>query len=54
MFAVKEEGDEADENNQIMDGWKLLKIGPDGIQLELDFTDPIHISTGDEPDLLLI
>mgnify|MGYP001626745206 CR=1 FL=1 len=31
-----------------------MNIGPGGIELELDFTDPIHISTGDIPDLLLI
>ena len=54
VFAVKEIGDEADENNQIMDGWKLLGIGPNGIDLELDFSNPTRISTGDEPDLLLI
>ncbi len=54
VFAVKEIGDEADENNQIMDGWKLLGIGPNGIDLELDFSNPTRISTGEEPDLLLI
>lgn len=54
VFAVKEEGDEADSSNAIMDGWDLKKIGPDGIEINLKFNDPINISTGDEPDLLLI
>ena len=55
MFAVKEEGgDDADLGEPIMDGWDLLSFGPDGIDFRLNFTNPIYISTGDEPDLLLI
>jgi hypothetical protein len=35
VFAVKEEGDDADAANAIMDGWELKKIGPKGIELNL-------------------
>ena len=37
-----------------MDGWDLVSFGPDGIDLRLNFTNSIYISTGEEPDLLLI
>ena len=39
---------------QIMDGWELISFGPDGIELSVNFTNPIYVSTDDEPDLLLI
>ena len=37
-----------------MDGWDLISLNPDGIDFRLNFTNPIAISTGDEPDLILI
>ena len=37
-----------------MDGWDLVSIGPDGIEFTLNFTNPVAISAGEEPDLLLI
>ena len=37
-----------------MDGWELLSLGSEGFEIRLNFTDPIQISSGDEPDLLLI
>ena len=37
-----------------MNGWEILSIGPEGFEISLDFTNPIQISSGDEPDLLLI
>ena len=37
-----------------MDGWELISFGPDGIELSVNFTNPIYVSTDDEPDLLLI
>jgi hypothetical protein len=37
-----------------MDGWDLLSFGPGGIQFRLNFTNPIEVSGGEEPDLLLV
>ena len=37
-----------------MDGWELLSIGPEGFELRMNFTNPVAISTSDQPDLLLI
>ena len=37
-----------------MDGWELLSLGPEGFEIRLNFTNPIMISSGDDPDLLLI
>jgi len=54
VFAVKEEAGDDDLGEPIMDGWDLLGFGPNGIDFRLNFTKPIYISTGDEPDLLLI
>ena len=38
----------------IMDGWELISLSADGFDLSVNFTDPLRISAGDEPDLLLI
>ena len=55
VFAVKEEEGEEDElSDPIMDGWELLSIGPEGFEIRLNFTNPVAISSSDEPDLLLI
>ena len=37
-----------------MDGWELISIGPEGFEIQMNFTNPVAISTSDEPDLLLI
>ena len=37
-----------------MEGWDLTSFNPDGIDFTVNFTNPIYISTGEEPDLLLI
>ena len=37
-----------------MDGWELMSLSADGFDLMMNFTDPLRISSGDEPDLLLI
>ena len=56
VFAVKEgEGEEEDElSDPIMDGWELISIGPEGFEIRMNFTNPVAISSSDEPDLLLI
>ena len=38
----------------IMEGWEILSIGPDGFEIQIKFTNPIAISTDEEPDLLFI
>ena len=54
VFAVKEEGDEASSGEAVMDGWELKSLTSEGFELQLNFTSPIKLSNGDEPDLLLI
>ena len=44
----------ADPGMPIMAGWELISLSSEGLSLKLDFTDPIMISGGDDPDLLLI
>ena len=55
IYAVKEEGAEPSElEGPVMDGWEILEFGPDGVSFSLNFTNPIYVSSGDEPDLLLV
>ena len=37
-----------------MDAWELLSIDSNGFELQLNFTNPLQVSAGEEPDLLLI
>ena len=37
-----------------MDGWELKWLDGNGFELQLNFTNPLLISSDDEPDLLLI
>ena len=58
VFAVKGQLPDEDEISYaglpIMDGWELMSLSADGFDLMMNFTDPLRISSGDEPDLLLI
>ena len=54
VFAVKEEDGEEELSEPIMDGWELISIGPEGFEIQMNFTNPVAISSSDEPDLLLI
>ena len=58
VYAVKDyipdEDEIADVGLPIMDGWALVSLTADGFDLDLNFTDPLRVSSGDEPDLLLI
>jgi len=37
-----------------MDGYEILRLDGTGFDVQLRFTDPLRISTGIEPDLLLV
>ena len=58
MYAVKDytpDKDEiADAGLPIMDGWALVSLTAEGFDLRMNFTDPLRVSAGEEPDLLLI
>ena len=58
MFAVKDytpdEDYIANSALPIMDGWELISLTADGFDLTMNFTDPLRISAGEEPDLLFI
>ena len=48
--------DEYDEKQfePIMNGWEILSFDSSTIDIELNFTNPLYVSSGDKPDLLLI
>lgn len=56
VYAVSalENIDPSEMGGQIMDGWDLVSFGPDGIELSLKFPQPLEVSVGEEPDLLLV
>ena len=54
VFAVREVGDDEPLGKPIMDSWELLSLSGDGFELRFNFTEPLMISGGDEPDMLLI
>ena len=58
MYAVKDyipdEDEITDAGLPIMDGWELISLSAEGFALMMNFTDPLRVSAGDEPDLLLI
>ena len=58
MYAVNDYIPDEDEISNsglaIMDGWELISLSSDGFELAVNFTDPLRISAGEEPDLLLI
>ena len=37
-----------------MDGWELISLNENGLELQLDFPSPLKVSTEDDPDLLLV
>ena len=57
MYAVKEEGVDEDSEElgkPIMNGWEITSIGPNGITFDLNFTNPIYVSSGEKTDLMLV
>lgn len=55
VYAVKQEDADDDSSQEpIMDGWDLISFGPEGIEFSLNFTNPIEVSGGEDPDLLLV
>ena len=51
-------GGESDEDQQIseaiMSGWELVSLSKDGVDLKFNFTNPLKVSSDEEPDLLLV
>ena len=56
VFAIQQEESESGENSgtPLMDGWELVSLTEDGIDIKLNFTNPVALSGDDQPDLLLI
>ena len=58
VFAVKEGEEDEDDptllSGPMMDNWELISLDSEGFELKLNFTNPLQISAGEEPDLLLI
>ena len=58
MYAVKDYTPDEDEianaKLPILAGWELISLSTEGFALTMNFTDPLRVSAGDEPDLLLI
>ena len=55
MFAVRSgKADEDEIREPIMKGWELTSITKDGIDFKFEFNKPLQVSTGEEPDLILV
>lgn len=37
-----------------MDGWELISLNENGIEMKLEFPSPLKVSSGDNADLLLV
>ena len=45
VFAVKEDADEDEDLSiPLMDGWELVSFGPEGIEVRLNFVNPVLMS----------
>ena len=42
------------EENSILHGWQIINIDSRGIDIKLDFNNPLAVSKGIEPDLLMV
>jgi len=55
VFAVRAaNADEEEVREPIMKGWELISLSKDGIDFKFEFNKPLLVSTGDEPDLILV
>ena len=56
VFAVyAEETDESARSaTPILDSWSLVSLNSTNIELALNFPDPLNVSSGAKPDLLLV
>ena len=56
FYAVHaEDSDESQGNTKpIMDSWSLMALTSTEIEVSLSFSDPLNVSAGDSPDLLLV
>ena len=53
--ARSEEPDPDDDHDYaVMDGWEPATIGDDGINMNLKMSDPLHVSQGDNPDIVYL
>lgn len=48
------EEDDEEPDQLVVRGWELTDLNKEGVSIELDFGDPLKISSKDEPDLLLV
>ena len=53
VFAVKEY-DSEDRSAPIMDNWEVVRLDGEGFHLQFNFSNPLHVSVDDEPDIMLI
>ena len=57
VYVLRGSPDDEDDEKQFepnMDGWEVLLIDSSTIDIELNFTNPLYVSSGDKPDLLLV
>ena len=54
-MAVPGENDDDEEGNgPLMRSWELTGLDSSGLDLELDFPEPLTVSAADKPDVLLV
>lgn len=55
IFGVKgQEADLDDESYPFIDGWDLESVDSEGMVFTLNMQEPLSVSSGDNPDLLLV
>jgi len=55
VFAVRAGQADGDEVREpIMKGWEVKSLSKDGMDLKFEFNKPLTVSTGEEPDLILV
>ena len=54
MAVPGENDDEEEGSGPLMRSWELTGLDSSGLDLELDFPEPLTVSAADKPDVLLV
>ena len=51
---IGQEADLDEDSYQVIDGWDLESVDSEGMVVSLNMQEPLSVSSGDNPDLLLV
>ena len=54
VFVVRVPPFEEEPRDALLDSWELVSLYEYGMELKLNFTAPLQVSSGSKPDLLLV